>query len=284
MGDYSIACGMTGLSTMGRDVVMFLLERSADHDDAAEWSHVNGTGGVYSLYHPKTLSLFGTMDSYGNVIDIVKDKNYELINEKYFDGLDFTGRRLRESGITKYAMVVLREAWDEFSNDVRYASDGEIQETLSDLMARVGEVREDVLRFIESRQEEITEYRSMVKNEQVSVDDVTERLKKLSKEISDWGESWGRGWHTPPIYKFLLLYGHQDYGLFQEIYGRCFLSGTDLDELIARNYLFTHNMGAANKLFMPTFHGRQYEDTRALERLTKLTQGFIDQELDRIAD
>ena len=83
MGDFSMACGATGMSLMNVKVVLIPLLRAEYWKEADQvGAHIVGYEGAACLYRPATLPIFGTLDSYGQLEDIERDENVEFLEKK----------------------------------------------------------------------------------------------------------------------------------------------------------------------------------------------------------
>jgi len=82
MGDFSLACGATGVSLMNVRVVLIPLLKTRFTDSFESGAHLVTNEGAYHYYHPITLPIFGTLDSYGRLEDIERDANVEFLEKK----------------------------------------------------------------------------------------------------------------------------------------------------------------------------------------------------------
>lgn len=165
MGDFSVTCGMTGISLMGDKVALIPLvprKGGAEYDRCG--AMIVSNEGAYAFYTPFALPVFGTLDSYGRLEDIEEDFNTRFIEKK--TGLpidkfcelcsygnvhgDKASPAKLESvlgGSTFAGMIVHREAWDRYTRKAFSDGDGSNDWSMWDHMSGFPEAALEMLGF-----------------------------------------------------------------------------------------------------------------------------------------
>jgi hypothetical protein len=244
MGDYSVSCGISGLSLIGEPVVLVPLVASWETKDRARVGCV-GHGGSYivgnpaQLYEPMCLPIFGKLGDVGMLEEVEKNLNTECI-EKYFgmtieafvEIIAYGADKKVTNPILKASagMYIHREVWDEI-----------VASCHSEYECNYGMSLHDIEQKLESArlQEECRKAHPEMKS-------VYDPLKYGGSESQGWG-FWSsiNTFGDINILKYVLaLYGIENL--------------KRLDECFRNHWRVWDFMGKTNKTYMPTRCGPQY--------------------------
>lgn len=263
MGDFSISCGMSGLSLINTDVVLFPLipnvyEAPEGKFEFNQHSIVSNEGAT-ALFEPWALPIFGHLGDYGSLEEIDEDYNTRALETKFGTDISEIAEQMcyPSDGDNQFpahstSMLVHRQVWNQFSKPG---------------LDEWGKVIE------------LKDYRGI------------SRRQQWDKTVGDWKRRRQSDIQTAELFKqqgqedavklfsrvsyydlqYILSFGaRRDVEALLDIYP----DAMDSEEFYVRMeqlHCFRWNMMACNRLFMPTYNGYQYGNFYMSRKLAMLT-------------
>jgi hypothetical protein len=273
MGDFSISCGMSGLSMINTDVVLFPIKPNPyeGKDGRFEFNQhsIVSNEGATALFEPWALPIFGHLRDYGVLDEVEEDYNTKSL-ENYFDGAGII--EIAEevcypsNNLTKFpkyhtGMIVHRKVWDKFSQPGFDEFGKQIELKDYKGISRRETWDDTIRKWKERRQLDLQSVKHF--EEKGDIEAV-----KLFSRVSYFD------------LQYILSFGaKRDVEAVLDIYSDA-IDNEEFYNRMTALHCFRWNMMACNRLFMPTFNGYQYGNFYMACELAQLTSQLAQEKID----
>lgn len=118
MGCFNVSCGVSAISMYVDDAVLIPLLPTRAGTKNHQGANLVSNSGAQVLYYPVTLPIFGSLDSYGRLEDIVRDANVEAIEKCWGTSIDEFAEAVAHGEQAGFAgMFVHRKIYDLLANN-----------------------------------------------------------------------------------------------------------------------------------------------------------------------
>lgn len=264
MGDFSVSCGMSGLSMHNTDVALFPLIPNVYEAPEGKMTlrghSIVSNEGATALFEPWAFPIFGHLGDYGTLETIEEDYNTRSLEKRFNLKINEIADEIcypdKNNDFPKYhaSMLVHRGVWNVFAGTGLDEWGKKIKLVDYKGTSRRTNWTKTITDWKRRRESELSTLEELKKTEGVE-----ERTLRLFSTVSYYDLQY-----------ILSFGGRRDVEAVLDIYPDA-MDSEDFYKAMEQLHCFRWNMMACNRLFMPTFNGYQYGNYYMTKKLAKLT-------------